>query len=97
MQASLSLPNSKASQGHVQFEGTLEHGKDGVDCVLVFEGGACRLEALAGHINNLRSPRSAHRASARYQYVCGCDLGTKTCVCPDARARADIHPTVIFV
>lgn len=59
LQATLSLPNSKASQGHVQFEGTLEHGKDGVDCVLVFEGGSCRLEALAGHVNNLRCSYTA--------------------------------------
>ncbi len=62
VQASLSLPNNKAGQGHVQFEGALEHGKDGLDCVLVFEGGACRLEALAGHVNNLRSPQPAHQA-----------------------------------
>lgn len=60
----LELPNAKASQFDVQFEGALEHGKDGMDYVLVYNGQGFTLEALTGHVHDIRHIRSRDGLSA---------------------------------
>lgn len=59
-QVSLELPNSKASHPSVQFEGVLEHGKGGLDYVLLCDEDGFRLEALAGHVHDVRHIRNSN-------------------------------------
>lgn len=50
----MQLPSAKVLQAAVRFEGALVHGKDGMDCVLVCDGHGFTVEALAGHVHDIR-------------------------------------------
>lgn len=54
MQVLLQLPSTSSATSHLDFVGTYEPSKDGLDCLASFDGNCWRLELVSASARNLK-------------------------------------------